>query len=180
MLKTNRLNLRPFSAADLDLLYSLHANEEVAKTTIDGVQSLEQVKKHLDNFINHQEKFGYSQWAVFEKESAKFVGRAGFTTRALNKEIGEKTEIRFALLPEFWGNGYASELTAELVKFSFEKLQLEIIAAANGPTNEKSHRVLIKNGFQFIKKTIPEGYGSEGEIRYYLLNKNEFLKTKKN
>ena len=178
MLKTKRLNLRPFSSTDLDLLFSLHANEKVAKTTIDGVQSLETVKKHLDNFISHQEKFGYSQWAVFEKETTKFVGRAGLTTRALNKEIGEKTEVRFALLPEFWGKGYASELTCEMVKFAFEELQLEILAAANGPTNEKSHRVLIKNGFQFIDKIIPESYGSEGEVRYYLITREEFLNFK--
>ena len=51
ILQTTRLNLRPFIAADLDFLYQLHANPEVAKTTIDGVQSLEMVKKHLDSFI---------------------------------------------------------------------------------------------------------------------------------
>lgn len=176
MLRTERLNLRPFLAEDLPLLFRLHANEEVAKTTIDGVQSLETVKKHLDSFINHQEKFGYSQWAVFENDSGKFIGRAGLTTRALNKEVGENTEIRFALLPEFWGQGYASHLTKELIKFSFEKLQLEILIAANGPTNEKSARVLLKNGFRYIKNIVPEGYGTKDEIRYYQITKNEFQK----
>lgn len=171
MLKTPRLNLRPFREEDLDLLFSLHANPEVAKTTIDGVQSREKVKAHLDGFISHQQKLGYSQWAVFENESGKFVGRAGLTTRSLNKEIGEKTEIRFALLPEFWGKGYASELTNSLIKFAFDDLKLKILAAANGPSNEKSHRVLEKSGFRFIKKAKPEGYDNAEEIRYYELTK---------
>ena len=61
MLKTNRLNLRPFTDSDLDILHQLHSNPEVARTTIDGIQSREQVQKQLENFIAHQEKFGYSQ-----------------------------------------------------------------------------------------------------------------------
>ena len=55
MLETNRLILRPFSVEDLSLLHSLHANEEVAKSTIDGVQNIKTVEKHLKNFISHQE-----------------------------------------------------------------------------------------------------------------------------
>ena len=170
ILQTTRLNLRPFTAADLDFLYQLHANPEVAKTTIDGVQSLETVKKHLDSFIAHQEKYGYSQWAIFDSQTSKFAGRAGFTTRALNQEIGQQTEIRFAIMPQFWGRGYACELTAALIKFAFEDLKLETLAAANGPTNEKSHRVLVKNGFEYIKNIIPQGYGTSDEIRYYTLS----------
>ncbi len=170
MLKTKRLNLRPFTAEDLPLLFSLHANDEVAKTTIDGVQTLQQVKKHLEDFIAHQNKFGYSQWAVFESDTNKFAGRAGFTTRALNQEIGEQTEIRFAFLPEFWGKGYASEVAQALVYYGFKNLKLSVISAANGPTNEKSDRVLTKCGFKFVKNIIPEGYGTNDAIRYYILH----------
>ncbi len=166
-MNTPRLYLRPFVSEDLNLLFQLHANPEVAKTTIDGVQTIEMVKSHLDGFILHQEKFGYSQWAVFEVETNKFIGRAGLTTRSLNQEIGEKTEIRFALLPEFWGLGYASELTKSLVDFAFKNLKLETLVASNGVTNEKSARVLIKNGFTYIKNIVPEGYGTSNEIRYY-------------
>lgn len=158
MLHTKRLNIRPFTIADFENLYLLHSNYEVAKTTIDGVQSAETVKKHLENFIAHQEKFGYSQFAIFENDSKKFIGRGGLTNRILNDEIGEQTEVRFALLPEFWGKGYACEITQELIRFAFEDLKLEVLAAANGPTNEKSHRVLLKNGFSFIKNAIPKGY----------------------
>lgn len=171
MLKTKRLNLRPFRAEDLSLLFSLHANEEVAKTTIDGVQTLQQVQKNLSSFITHQEKFGYSQWAVFEDETNKFIGRAGLTTRALNKEIGEQTEIRFAFLPEFWGKGYASEIALALVSYGFKNLKLKTLAASTGLTNQKSDRILTKCGFKFVDKIIPEGYGTSNLIRYYTLNK---------
>lgn len=175
MLTTSRLNLRPFTHEDLNLLLQLQTNPEVAKTTIDGVQSREQVKKHLEDFIAHQEKFGYSQLAVFENESLKFVGRAGLTTRTLNQEIGELTEIRFAFLPEFWGKGYASEVARELIRFGFEDLKLEKMSASSGTTNEKSFRVLTKYGFKFVKNILPEGYGSADEIRFYLMNHEDYF-----
>jgi ribosomal-protein-alanine N-acetyltransferase len=168
-IKTARLYLRPFTEADLDLLYSLHANPEVGKTTIDGVQSLATVKKHLDDFIANQEKNGFSQWAVFENETNKFVGRGGLIKRALNQEVGEQVEIRFAFMPEFWGQGIASEVTVALIEFARGKLKLQKLIAANGLANEKSARVLSKHGFKHIKNITPEGYGTADAIRYWEL-----------
>lgn len=180
MLTTNRLILRPFREDEFELLYQLHSNKEVAKTTIDGIQSRQQIKKYFDQFLAHQVKFGYSQWAVFEKESGEFVGRAGFTNRTLNDEIGEQTEIRFAFLPQFWGKGYASELTKSLLKFAFEDLKLDLVSASSGLYNEASFRALIKNGFRFIKNIVPSGYGTSDEIKYYLITRQEFLKINGN
>lgn len=170
---TNRLILRPFMQQDFELLYSLHSNPEVAQTTIDGVQDEATVQKHLTNFIEHQEKFGYSQWAVFEVKSGEFVGRAGLAKRSLNKEVGEQVEVRFALLPQFWGLGYASELTEALIKFAFEKLKLSQIIASTGLTNEKSARVLEKNGFKYVKNIMPEGYAFSDMIKYYVLKNSK-------
>lgn len=169
LLTTQRLYLRPFKSSDLSLLYQLHANPEVAKTTIDGIQSMETVQKHLADFIQHQEKLGFSQWAVFEQGTDRFVGRAGLTRRTLNDEIGEQTEIRFAILPYFWGTGLASEIAMAVVDFARQRLQLPKIAAANSLTNEKSARVLIKCGFKYVKNTLPIGYGSDSEARYWEL-----------
>ncbi len=167
--QTSRFYLRPFTIADLDFLYQLHSNPEVGKSTIDGVQNLETVKKHLDNFIANQEKNGFSQWAVFANRTDKFIGRAGLIKRALNKEVGEQVEIRFAFMPEFWGQGVASEITAALIQFAKEKLKIKKLIAANGFANEKSARVLIKYGFAHLKNIIPEGYGTADAIRYWEL-----------
>lgn len=169
MFNTVRLNARAFKHQDLDLLYKLHSNPEVAATTIDGIQSLEQVKKHLDNFINHQEKYGYSQFAIFEKASGNFVGRAGLTKRTLSEEVGEQIEVRFALMPEFWGLGYATELTEALIAFARDQLKVNLITASCGLYNARSDRVLTKFGFKFIKEVKPEGYGTSNNIKYYEL-----------
>lgn len=168
MLTTKRLHIRPFNHRDLTHLFELHANPEVAKTTIDGIQSLETVKKHLEDFIIHQDKYSYSQFAIFENDGGKFIGRAGITCRALNEEIGELPEIRFAFLPQFWGQGYAFEVTAELVRFAFKDLKLKTLSATHGMTNQKSARILTKNGFKFINNIKPKGHPTTDEIRFYL------------
>ncbi|MCE3255665.1 MAG: N-acetyltransferase [Rickettsiaceae bacterium] len=167
--QTKRLYMRPFSEADFDLLYQLHSDPEVAKTTIDNIQSAEQIKKHLSDFIAHQNKFGFSQWAIFEIGSDKFVGRAGLTKRTLNDEIGEQTEIRFAIMPQFWGKGLASEITEALIEFAKEKLKVKKLAAGCGQTNEKSARILSKFGFIYAKDIIPKGYGTTDAVKYWEL-----------
>jgi RimJ/RimL family protein N-acetyltransferase len=169
IIETTRFYLREFTESDLNLLYSLHANPEVAKTTIDGIQSIEVVKKHLENFILHQGKYSFSQWAVFENKTNKFAGRAGLIKRKLNQEVGEQIEIRFAFLPEFWGQSLASDVGFEIIKFAKEKLKPNKIVAGNSLENEKSARVLVKLGFHHIKNIAPEGYGKSDVIRYWEL-----------
>ncbi len=178
LIATPRLELRAFKEEDYDLLFSLHNNKEVAKTTIDGIQTEEQIKNHLNNFIAHQEKYSYSQFAVFEKESGEFIGRAGITNRALNAEIGMKPEIRFAFLPKFWGKCYASEVAKYLLEFAFEELKFDEVAASSGIYNEASYKVLTKNGFVCLGEIIPSGYGSSDKVKFYLISRKEFLARK--
>jgi RimJ/RimL family protein N-acetyltransferase len=174
MLETKRLKLRPFIEDDLDFLCQLQFHPEIEKTNIDGPQTRESIKKHLDNFIAHQKKFGYSQMVIFEKESGKFVGRAGITNRTLATEIGEQSEIRFAFLPEFWNQGFAAELIPALQNFAFEKLNLELLAASILESNPKSFHLLQKHGFKFIKNVKP-CYGNVDSIQYLLITRDEFL-----
>ncbi len=166
ILNSKRLYARIFTMEDFDNLYNLHANPKVAKNTIDGIQDFNTIKKHLNDFISHQEKYGYSQWAVFEKESGYFIGRGGLTSRVLSKNIGEEMEIRFALLPEFWGKGYASELAFAIKEYASKTLKAKRIVASSNPKNDASNHILKKIGFTFIKNIIPQGYGVKQEVTY--------------
>jgi microcin C transport system ATP-binding protein len=167
IIATNRLYLKPFCEEDLKNLHQLHSNPQIAATTIDGIQTFDQTKKVLLEFINHQNQNGFSQWAVYEKHMDNFIGRAGLTKRTLCQETGEQIEIRYALLPEFWGKGYASELAMAIKEFAFEKLKLAKIVASTKIDNEKSKIILKKCGFEYIKNIIPQGYGKTEEITYW-------------
>lgn len=165
-----RLEIYSFVQNDLEDLYKLHSDPEVAKSTIDGVQDLKTVQEHLNSFIAHQDKYGFSQWAIRLKDTKEFIGRSGLTIRELDSDLGEKPEIRFALLPKFWGQGYASEITDAIVKYAFNILHLKQVAAAHGRLNQKSERILIKAGFQFMKFILPGEYALKEPIKYYIKN----------
>lgn len=164
--KTDRTYAKAFEENDLDNLYALHTNPMVASTTIDGIQTLEKIRFHLQSFIEHQNKYGFSQWAIYENETNNFMGRAGFTKRKLSDGTQEEVEIRFAILPDFWNKGYASELTKSLVEYAAQELGLAKLAAGNNPDNIKSIKILSKFGFEFIKKIQPKGYGRVDDIDY--------------
>ena len=169
ILESKRLYIKPFAPEDFGKLFSLHAHPDVAKTTIDGIQNKEAVQKDLDSFIDHQNEHGYSQWAVYEKNSDAFIGRAGITKRALNKEVGVNSEVRFAFLPDSWGNGYASEVALAIKECARDNLKLKKITASTNPVNKASMRVLEKVGFKYSGLIIPKGYGRKMEITYYEL-----------
>jgi len=175
---SKRLIFRPFTTNDLDILCELQLSPEILKTNIDGTQTRETIKKHLDNFIAHQNEFGFSQMVILEKESGEFVGRAGISNRVLNNDIGCQAEIRFALLPKFWNKGFAHEIIPFLQNFAFEDLQLDLLAASTLITNPKSFYLLNKFGFKFIKDIKP-CYGIVDSIQYLLITKEEYFAFKK-
>lgn len=171
IIETSRLYLRPYTKDDLELLYSLHSSEEVGNTTIDGPQVIEQTKKDLEEFILHQKEHGYSQWAVFEKGTDKYVGRAGLTLRSADVSSPPQMEVRYALFKEFWGKGYASEIAVACVYWGFRHYDVDQIVASAGPANYPSHRVLEKAGLRFVKNIIYR----EQECVYYSAEREDIM-----
>jgi RimJ/RimL family protein N-acetyltransferase len=55
-------------------------------------------------------------------------------------------EIYFKLLPESWGNGFATELARRIFQFAFQDLGLHRIEAGVATENVRSIRVLEKLG----------------------------------
>ncbi|GGM84044.1 N-acetyltransferase [Dyadobacter beijingensis] len=99
--------------------------------------------------------------AVYEQASDSYVG--------LGKIVpfeDEFTEIGYALLPEFWGLGYASEITRRLVAYARACGKVESLVALVSPENQASINVLTKQHFRFFRE-VPEG----DEVRHdYILD----------
>lgn len=85
--------------------------------------------------------------AVTENESGKFIG----LSKIVPFENG-MTEIGYALLPEFWGKGYASEITSCLVDYARELGTIQELIGLVDPDNQPSIRILTKNGFVFYRE----------------------------
>lgn len=99
--------------------------------------------------------------AVYERETDSYVGLG----KIVPFEDGF-TEIGYALLPEFWGKGYASEITRRLIAYARECGNVESLVALVSPENRASVNVLTKQQFRFFRE-ITEG----NEVRHdYILD----------
>jgi RimJ/RimL family protein N-acetyltransferase len=66
-------------------------------------------------------------------------------------------EVAYALLPEFWGRGLATELARESVRTAFEVLGLDDVVCFALPTNRASRRVMEKVGFRYERDVVYHG-----------------------
>ena len=56
------------------------------------------------------------------------------------------------MLKEYWGKGYATELTKEGIKYVFDKTNLNEVYGITHIENADSQKVLLKAGFVFHDK----------------------------
>jgi ribosomal-protein-alanine N-acetyltransferase len=82
---------------------------------------------------------------VHEKRSGLFVG----SFAVIPVEQSDDMQMGYALLPEHWGKGYATELTKAGIEYVFSETPLNIIYGYTEKPNTPSQKVLLKCGFHF-------------------------------
>lgn len=106
------------------------------------------VAELLRRDIEHWHRHGFGPWSLLERSSAAFVGRAGLVRTRLNGE--DVVEIAWALVPDRWGRGYATEAALAAIDRARE-LGLTDVIARTLPANDSSWRVMEKCGM------VPDG-----------------------
>lgn len=105
------------------------------------------IQKQLNRYKNHA--FGLQKLLL--KDSGTFIGLAGLLLQEIE---GEKVvEIGYHLLPDYWGNGYATEAAALFESFAFHTLKLGSVISMIDVENYRSIRVAQRNDFYLLKKT---------------------------
>ena len=154
--ETKRLTGRRIQSGDFDLLCQLLQNPQVA-ATLGGVRSDEEVREFLAGHLAHWERLGFGRWMWHSKTDGRFVGRAGLYTQ--NVDGRDEVEVGYALLPEFWGQGLATEMARLSIDIGFSQLGLPEIISFTMPTNLASRRVMEKCGLVFERvldwKNVP-------------------------
>lgn len=164
ILSTKRLKLVEITHQHVDSIYEILSMDEVTRYygtnrfTFQGEAS-----RLIDMFHkNYIEKRGI-RWGMMIKENQKFIGTLGLNGLQLKNK---RAEIGYELHPFFWRNGYTSEAIKEVLRFSFEKLELYRIGAVVYPENERSLNLLTKLGFT-----------KEGMLRGYINQNDQFHDT---
>lgn len=146
-LEGERVRLRGFRDSDLDALAAWLADPEVVRYLPGPPRSREQSARTMAFFVAHQERHGFSAWALEETESGKVVGWCGL---AEFEQTGE-VELLYCLAREAWGRGLATEAARLCVACARDTLGLPRLIAAVVPENTASRAVLEKSGLVFWK-----------------------------
>lgn len=136
-LSTGRLVLRAVSDNDLEALMPIFF--------YDGrlVATPEEARSRLA-LINEQQAAGATMhWGMSLRDSETLVGSIGFY-RGFENNTGE---VGFILHSDHRGKGLMDEALKEVVRYGFRHLLLDHISAYTRPDNERSIRLLERNGF---------------------------------
>jgi [ribosomal protein S5]-alanine N-acetyltransferase len=162
--ETKRLLVRCFTAIDHNDFFALHGDPVVmqyirsAKTREESDQFLQE---NISYSLNHP---SLGRWAVNEKESGNFAGSFAIIPIPGDEE---KIQLGYALLPEYWGRGFATELTAAGLDYFFAQTSLPEIYGITEMPNIASQKVLLKAGFQPAGTKIEE----EKELLLFVLKR---------
>jgi [ribosomal protein S5]-alanine N-acetyltransferase len=140
---TERLRLRPFSPDDLQALHALWSDPVVGRW-VGGVHTeLRESADELGGHLRHQERHGFSLWAVEERESGELVGEIGLQ---LFEGRGPEVEIGWAVSAAGRRRGIAYEAASRWMRIGFEDLRLDRIIAVVLPGNLVSRRLCERLG----------------------------------
>lgn len=146
MLKTQRLFIRPAATSDAKLLYDLNIDPEVVRYTGESsfnstMDALEVIKNKMIPQFN---EYKMGRFLVFTHDG-HFLGWCGLKFFPKTNEI----DLGYRFKKEYWGKGFATESSFELLRYGFHDLGLTKIIAKSMPENTASIKVLQKLGMTF-------------------------------
>lgn len=145
-LQTDRLLLEHFSFEDCEFILRLLNEPSFIENIGDkGVRDLEGARAYLrDGPMASYAANGFGLFRVGLKESGDCIGMCGLISR----EILDDVDIGYGFLPEFWGQGYAFESAAAVMRYGREQLGFKRIVAVVSPGNTSSVKLLQKLGMR--------------------------------
>ncbi len=147
VLETDRLRLRRLSTGDAEFVLRLLNEPSFIQNIGDrGVRDADGARAYILNGpVASYEKHGFGLWLVEEKVSREPVGICGL----LKRDALEDVDLGYALVPEHWSKGYASESASAVMAYARGRLGLGRILAIVDAGNEGSIRLLEKIGFEY-------------------------------
>ncbi|MFC5823739.1 GNAT family N-acetyltransferase [Nonomuraea insulae] len=152
--ETERLILRPLTGDDFDDYAAMLSDPEVAGALAESVgTSPADAWRSLAMFIGHREIRGYSHWALVEKATGEFVGRAGPWRPHGFPGLG----VGWCLARKHWGKGYATEAGRAALRYCFDELGAGEVVSVILPGNQPSIAVAERIGHRHLRDITYRG-----------------------
>jgi len=169
-IRTDRLILRAFEEAHAEQLFHQWNDPEVRRYLFDDAPVSRDMV--VEQIALSQRRFAEGHPGFFTislgEDAAVMIGFTGL--RAYGDE--GRIELLYALLPEHWGKGLATEAARAVLARGFHPRALAAIDAGADPPNEASFRVMERLGMSFVEDLTIGGRPA----RYYRITLEEFLR----
>jgi RimJ/RimL family protein N-acetyltransferase len=151
-LRTDRLVLRKFTSADVDLLVELDSDPDVMRFVPGGgpTSRAEIVDDYLPAFLSYYDRYaGFGFWAAVERESGEFIG--WFHMRPAPQDPPDEVELGYRLRRAAWGRGYATEGSRALIAKAFGELGVRRVHAETMVVHSASRAVMERAGLRYVR-----------------------------
>lgn len=149
LIETERLQMREFTLGDIDAVYEFQTNPDV--TRFMGGDGAVKVRADAERIIREiwlveYEKYGYARYALVHKGDQRVIGFCGlkFVPEAGLPDIG------YRMLPEYWGQGLATEAARAVIDYARRVLNVEKFFGEVVEQNVASINVLEKLGLRHV------------------------------
>jgi [ribosomal protein S5]-alanine N-acetyltransferase len=176
-IKTKRLILRDLLAEDESALHQLRSNPAVTQY-IDYIKSETEADTYqwLRGTIMHNARMPRLSYnlAIVRQMDNQVMGWIGIGQPS-DPTSGD-LDFGYALLPDFWGQGYMSEALEALLGYAFESLGAQRIFGECEVVNEASARVMEKVGLHLETRRWERKESTEklSETLRYVIRREEW------
>ncbi|MEV4279999.1 GNAT family N-acetyltransferase [Actinoplanes xinjiangensis] len=153
-IRTERLLLRPLTAADTDALLAYKGRPDVCRYAPFEPMDRQAVQDRLGTVWANTALTNEGQALVLGAELAdtgQLVGDAVLFWHSREHRAGE---LGYVVNPDFAGRGYATEAARELLRLGFEELGLHRIVASIDERNTASARLAERLGMRLEARLV--------------------------
>lgn len=148
LFQTERLLVRHLSENDIEAMHAVYGDADAMRWVGDGKPlSRDGCLKWIEVTRRNYATRGYGMSALTLHTTGAVIGFCGLVHPGNQPEA----EIKYALLREYWGQGFASEATQGMLAYGARLFGMHLVIATVALDNLASQRVLLKAGMQPVQ-----------------------------
>lgn len=177
-LETERLLLRKMRLDDAQAMFAYASDPGVTRYVLwDTHTSVKDSESFLSFATEGYERGDFGGWGIVLKDDGSFVGTCGMDAGYSPEHA--RAELGYVLSREHWGKGLMPEAVRAVIRFGFERMELNRIEARCIAENTASARVMEKAGMtcegtlrerEFIK-------GAYRDMKLYSILRREYRRA---
>ena len=146
-IKTDRLTLRQFTAADYPTMALINGDPKVMEC-FPAPMTRAQSDAMMDRIAAHWQTHNFGLFALEIRNTGQLIGFTGLTHPPYETAFTPCVEVGWRLTPEAWGQGFAFEAATACVNWGFNDLDVDEIVSFTYEGNARSRRLMERLGMR--------------------------------